>query len=131
MIRSRSRHACDNYESDHYKKLLPYIDSFSPIKERELIDELDAVLLSVLIEKKLDNVNLVIPFLIDHAEYNQFTVTGLGRAAKERLAGEFPSVEQIIDTIHSLGSVGDDDLITVEDLQKKYKNPNKKNGEND
>lgn len=110
---------CKKFEDDSYKTALPYIDSFAPVKDTDLKANLDEALCEKIDAEDLEGVHLVIPFFIDHAEYNQFTVTGLGKARKEELTGEFPPIEEVVSAIKS--RLGSGELVAPDQLKRNYR----------
>jgi uncharacterized protein (TIGR04141 family) len=88
------------FESDRYKKLLPDIDSFCPVKSDDLISKLDTLLLKKIKNGDLDDLHLSVPYALDTEEYIQFSIRGIGKSAKEDYQSDSLTVTDLYDALN-------------------------------
>lgn len=109
---------CRRFESDAYKKLLPDIDSFCPVKGEDRIAKLNEKILNNIRENKLDGLHLSIPYALDTEEYVQFSIRGLGRKLVEELRGDSISVGDFYEGLVEKNAIND---LDIEALKSTYK----------
>lgn len=106
------------FKDTKFKTVLPDIDSFAPIKDETLINNLNSDLLGLIKKSKLDGLHLVIPGLVNYEEYQSFSFTGFGSSVRDENEGDFPSIELLLKV---LSDTGKKQSLEIETLKKNFK----------
>lgn len=106
------------FQSDEYKKDFAWVDNIKAIRDRAVVDRLDARVLKMLTERSFDNAHLAPPDMVEWTEVPGFLYPG------EQHRNIHPDMDltECLDAIARFEQAAPDELtFTVEDLKKRYK----------
>lgn len=102
------------FESDRYKKVLPEIDSFCPVRDKKVVAALEDTLITQLRKKTASKFHIGLPYIAELEEYSQFALVGLGKSITEDSRGDFPTIDVLIDALEAKGMLK---LVSIDHLK--------------
>jgi uncharacterized protein (TIGR04141 family) len=105
------------FESDEYKKRLPDIDSFCPVKSEDLVSDLNEKLIKIIQSKAVERLHVSVPYILDTEEYQEFSLLGLGKKICESLRADLLCMSDICEGLEEADEL---DSLDLDGLKSKY-----------
>ena len=105
------------FQGDEYKKEFAWVDNIKAIRDRAVVDRLDAKVIEMLNERSFDNAHLAPPDMLEWTEVPGFLYPGERKNIHPDM-----DLSECLDAIAKSVQVAPDELtLTVADLKKRYK----------